>query len=109
MINEKDVVIVGPGEFVSLYLEGLAGAGFYAEGAQFEHIAQLAGGTRSAVEPDDGGDIFELVLRGILLAIEEESQGGVAFLNGEVSRHGNSAVVIGSASFVKIKFVADCG
>ena len=109
MVDEEDVVVVSPCEFVSLYLEGLAGAGFYVEGAQFEHVAQLAGGTRATVEPDDGRNIFELILGDVLLTIEEEGQGGVAFFDGEVARHGHSTVVVGSSSFVEIELVADCG
>ena len=79
------------------------------EGTQLEHVAQLAGRSRAAVEPDDSGDIFELIFGDVLLAIEEEGQSGVAFLDGEVARHGNSAVVVGGPGFVKIELVADGG
>lgn len=95
LVNKHDVVVFGPGVIVSRYLVWLHVAGDESEGAEFEEVAELAGGAGAAVEPDEDGDVGELRLWSVLFAVEDELEDGVAFVDVEVASAYGAVVEVG--------------
>lgn len=105
LVHKKDVVVNCPGVVIPHYLPGSHVGGFDKIGSQFHKIAKLAGGSRPSVEPDDCGNIFELVLAESFLAIEDEGEAGTSLIDAEVAAVDNSGVVVGrNAQIDRIAF-----
>ena len=88
-------------------LPGCHVGGLDESGTQLHEVAQLAGRARPSVEPDNGGNVLDLVSSSPLLAVEHEGQSGASLVDVEVSAPDETGVVKGGGG--EINSIADGG
>lgn len=97
LVNKDDVIIFHPRVVVAYDIEGFEATCFQPEGTQLEEIPLLAWGTWSSIQPKDGRDFVQFALLCLLFAVEDESEGGLAFAYPKIPWKHCAVIIVWSA------------